>query len=533
MPERSVKQLQKGRDASYVRRTNWLSTWRDGYRYAMPQRDIIDQPRPGQPKGNLVYDSTAINSVAQFANKIQQALFPPFQDHIQLEPGPGVPKDQMDNVMRILEDAAKKHHAALHRSNFAITINEFLLELAMGTGIMMLLEGPDDDPYNFVSCATPTVSIEEGPWGGFGALYREHKLPISVYREQWKDGIVPARWEELEKEDPDAEVSFCEATYADWDAGKWYYELWEDEGEQKLLRQPRVYDFASPWIVTRWGKAANEVYGRGPLLFALPDIRTCNRVIELLLQNASLSVAGTYTVTHDGVTNPNTARIIPGGFIPVARNAGHPQGPSIAALERAGSFDLGAFILNDMRANIRRMLFDRGLPEPQGTPPSATEIIERLKEVQTEQGPAFGRMMDELVTPMTTRGLTILNRKGQLQFPIKIDGSVVAVRVTSPLARAQALDDIEGLVQWIEIVAGMLGQESLAIGAKIEDIPAWLGQKLGVDPALIRSDDEREQLKQRIGEMMAQQAVDAQAGAATAQGPNAPQPAMNGAAANA
>ncbi|MDJ0950908.1 MAG: portal protein, partial [Alphaproteobacteria bacterium] len=231
---------------------------------------------------------------------------------------------------------------------------------------------------------------------------------------------------------------------------------------------------------------------------------------ELLLQNASLTVGGAYTVTHDGVVNPNTIRILPGAFIPVARNTGHPQGPSIAPLERTGDFDLAAFVLQDMRVNIKRMLFDRSLPEQTGQPRTATEIIELLKEVQTEQAPAFARIMKEFIVPFAHRGFQIMHKKGQIQFPIEVDGQVIQIRVSSPLARAQHLDDLQNVVQGVEIVGGLFGPEVLASSLKVEEAPAYMYSKLGIDPALIRGEGDRQQIRNQIVERIAGMVAQAQ-----------------------
>ena len=39
----------------------------------------------------------------------------------------------------------------------------------------------------------------------------------------------------------------------------------------------------TPWIVARYMKIPGEVFGRGPLVSALPDVKTLNKTLELLL----------------------------------------------------------------------------------------------------------------------------------------------------------------------------------------------------------------------------------------------------------
>ncbi len=36
-------------------------------------------------------------------------------------------------------------------------------------------------------------------------------------------------------------------------------------------------------------KVAGEVYGRGPLIAAMPDVKTLNKTVELVLKNAALA----------------------------------------------------------------------------------------------------------------------------------------------------------------------------------------------------------------------------------------------------
>lgn len=527
MARRTVKRLKKGWTAAVKRAVNWESSWRDGYRFAMPQRDIMDQPKPGQPKGSTVMDSTAINSTAAFVNRIQLAMFPPFQDFIRLEPGPALQGDEnvLAQARKKLDAISKMFHALIHRSNFKIVINEMLYDLAIGTGVMMMLEGDDDSPFRFISVALPLVRLEPAAWGGVGAIYRQHKLTLDVIKEQWPEATIPDDWEASAKEDDSVEFKLFEATYREEPKGVLYYDLWRDEDENHLLPEPRIYSGVGPWITVRWVRASNEVYGRGPLMFALPDIRTINRTKELILKNASLTVAPIYTGTNDGVFNPNTARFRPGSVIPVARNQGHPMGASLVPLERAGDFNVGQLVVQDLQVSIKQMLFDKALPPEAGQPRTATEIVERIKELAMNTGPAFGRLMDELIVPVVMRGLEIMERKGLIDFPVKIDGTTVKVEVTSPLAQEQNLEDIQNVVNWWQLSA-MIRPEIAMLGIKVEDLPQWFGAKLGVDQELARDPQEKSGLQQMVAGIIAQQQnpEGAAPGAEGQQGPAAPPP---------
>ena len=65
-------------------------------------------------------------------------------------------------------------------------------------------------------------------------------------------------------------------------------------------------------------EAGRRDYGRSPVAKALPDIHTANKVVELILTNASIAATGIWTAEDDGVLNPATIRLVPRAIIPKA-----------------------------------------------------------------------------------------------------------------------------------------------------------------------------------------------------------------------
>jgi hypothetical protein len=76
----------------------------------------------------------------------------------------------------------------------------------------------------------------------------------------------------------------------------------------------------------------------------------------------------------------------------------------------------------------------------------------------------------------------------------KVDGRQVAVKYTSPFAKSQAQEDVQALQNTIGL-SQLVDPQGLALGAalKIEDIPAWVARKFGLDEKLIRNADEKKQ----------------------------------------
>ena len=270
---------------------------------------------------------------------------------------------------------------------------------------------------------------------------------------------------------------------------------------------------SSPWIVARYMKVAGEVYGRGPLVTAIPDIKTLNKTLEMLLKNASLSIAGVYTAADDGVLNPQTIRIVPGAIIPVARNGG-PQGESLRMLPRSGDFNVSQIVINDLRMNIKKIMLDDTLPPDNMSARSATEIAERMKELAQNLGSAFGRLITETMIPLVSRVLAVMDERGMIELPLKVNGLQIKVSPVSPIAQAQNMGDIEKITQWVQIASALGPEGQLTVNTSA--ISDYIADKLGVPAELRTSMEERAQAMQAAAQM-AQMQMQAQQGQAPQQ----------------
>ncbi|MCB1972586.1 MAG: phage tail protein, partial [Geminicoccaceae bacterium] len=248
------------------------------------------------------------------------------------------------------------------------------------------------------------------------------------------------------------------------------------DGDDGLLAEGQFA--SSPFISFRWMKAPGEGYGRSPVMKALPDIKTANKVVELVLKNASIAVTGIWQADDDGVLNPAAVKLVPGAIIPKAVGSA-----GLAPLEAPGRFDVSELVLSDLRARIRHALLVDRLGLVQGPRMTATEVLERAAEMARVLGATYGRLQAELLEPLVGRGLAILRRRGEIG-DIRVDGRVIALRYRSPLAEAQRRADAQSALQWIQTVAA-LGPEAMAA----VDLPAfarWFGEQMAVPGELIK-----------------------------------------------
>jgi len=490
---------------AFARKEQWRTIYEDCYRYALPQRNLYDGyyegSVPGQNKMNMVFDSTAIHSTQRFANRIQSGLFPPYKKWCRLEPGNDIPADRKAEVQQALDLYLDKMFTLLRQSNFDLAMGEFLLDLCVGTAVMLIQPGDDINPIQFTPVPQYLIALEEGPHGTVDNVYRKYKVRAEALPRQYPDIKLNEQLKRLIESKPQEMVELIEAVIIDTERKDYCYHIIHEKTKDELVF--RRMD-TTPWIVARYMKIPGEVFGRGPLVSALPDVKTLNKTLELLLKNASIACAGVYTAADDGVINPSNIRITPGSIIPVARNGG-PQGASLAPLPRSGDFNVSQIVINDLRVNIKKTLLDDTLPPDNMSARSATEIVERMKELSQNLGAAFGRLITETMVPIITRVLFIMDEKGLIQLPLKVNGLEVKVVPVSPLAKAQNLEEINEVMQFFQI-ANSLGPGGVA-ELKPDAIATYIGDKLGVPSNLRTTPEEKQQIIQQSMQMFSQQAA--------------------------
>ena len=212
-----------------------------------------------------------------------------------------------------------------------------------------------------------------------------------------------------------------------------------------------------------------------------------------------MAISGIYQMDDDGVVNTDTINLVPGTIIPKAMGSA-----GLQPIKAAGDFNVANLVLNDMRSNIKRALYNDMLGDPNKTPASATEIAERMADLSRRIGSAFGRLQAEMVQPILQRVVYILKKQGRIDLPT-INGREVKVKSVSPLAQAQANQDISSVSRYLQLVGGTFGPEVLNLLIRSDDVAVYLAKKFGVPDSLVRDGVEREQLMQAAQQMAQQQ----------------------------
>ena len=501
----SPQEILKRQEKAEARKEEWRTIYEECYEFALPQRNLYtgyyEGRTPGQNKMARVFDATAVNSTQRFANRIQSALFPPYRSWCTLHPGNNIPNERKAEVREALEIYSQRMFDVIRQTNFDLAISEFLLDLCVGTAVMLVQPGDEEVPVRFVPVPQYLVSLEEGPNGTVDNVYRKLRIRGDVIQRQWPDAQIPERLQQMITDKPEEEIDLIEATVFNADEDVYCYHLiWPKEkiGNELVYRTMSI----SPWIVARFMKVPGEVYGRGPLVTALPDIKTLNKVKELVLKNASIAVTGVYTAADDGVLNPQTIQIKPGAIIPVARNGGA-QGESLRPLRPATDFNVAQLVINDLVNGIKQMLFDNSLPPDNMSARSATEIVQRMKELSQNLGSAYGRLITEAMTPLVRRILYVMDEMNLIDLPLNVNGLEVKVVPTAPLAQAQNMDDLDSVLQFAQI-AMQFGQAGM-MAINQDEMVSYIAEKMGVPQSLLNTPEEKQLMIQQMQEMQAAQ----------------------------
>lgn len=497
------EEVKKRYELATSRKDQWRGIYEDAYRYCLPNRNLYDGyyegDSPGQDKMSRVFDSTAIQSTHRFANRLQSGIFPPMRDWCRLAPGKAIPADRQVEIQRVLDDYTTKMFGVLRQSNFDMAMGEFLLELAIGTAVMLIQPGDEVQPMRFTCIPTFTVCFEEGPFGTVDKVYRKMKKPFNVLDQEFPDIKIPNEIAQRYQDAENDKITLIESTYYDKTKGIYHYQIIDESGQHELLHRELT---SFPWVISRYMVASQEIMGRGVCLTALPDIKSLNRAIELTLKNASLSIGGVFTAADDGVLNPSTISILPGAIIPVARNGG-PQGASLAPLPRSGDPQLSQIVANDLRMSIKKILLDEDLPPENMSARSATEITEKTRQLAQNLGSAFGRLINETMYPIVRRTLETMDQMGMIDLPLRVNGLEVKVVPSAPLAQAQNMAKVQEVMQFAQIAqaAGPAGQFVL----KQEAVLDYVAEQMAVPSELITTPEERVEMQKQAMQQMQQQ----------------------------
>lgn len=304
--------------AAKARRGVWEAHWQECYDHALPQGGGMSRPSTaGERRVDRLFDGTAPDAVDQLAASLMAELTPPWSRWFGLVPGPDLDPGERDGVTALLERIATIVQSHFDRSNFAVEMHQCYLDLvAAGTASLLVEENPPGEPSSLLFTAIPLAEavLEDGPSGRLDVTFRTVALTLAQLDRRFGCSELPEALRRRGEREPQHRFEVIEAVVPDGPAYRYAVLLDHGDGTPSVLLEGRFG--RSPFVNFRWMKAPGESYGRSPVMKALPDIKTANKVVELVLKNASIAVSGIWQADDDGVLNPATIRLVPGAINP-------------------------------------------------------------------------------------------------------------------------------------------------------------------------------------------------------------------------
>lgn len=487
----------------------WEDKYRQLYRYFMPDRNTIDDYSPGQQKDEYVFDSTAVDSLEDYASRMESQLVPPGREWMILESGTDIPENKHQEINEKLEIMTNTLFSHINSSNFSSQIHEAFLDLGISTGAIIVEEGDGiQSSLRFRCVSLSELVLERSARGIVETAWRTITIqaadipaifPRITMSDNMKRDIV---------ENPETDYEFIEGVSLNEDQSSYTSMVLHPQEKAVVYEEQQE---SSPWIIFRESTIPGETYGRGRAFRCLNDVKTLNRIRENYLRGLALIGNPIYTATDDGIINPYTIRLEPNAIIPVGSN--ERNNPTLAPLQPAGIPDLNQAEMAYLRDNVRRTMLSKPFGQIDETPVrTATEMsIRNADMAQTSIG-ASGRIQAELLERLVARCVYILRKAGKLP-EMRVDGKEVAIKFTSPAARAQDEAELATTMRFMEMMTAM-PPEIVQQTIKLDKVPKHIADIVGLSSSLLKSDLEiqEEQAEQKQQQQAMQAAAMAQQG---------------------
>lgn len=480
----------------YKRAVNRIEKWfpflEEAYRYVHPNKEIFfefpEDTTRGESTTNEIFDSTPEMGLQGFANNVQSLILPPHRHFASLKAGPDVPDEQVDALNEELQKITNQIFKWINLSNLNLVSNESFMELGIGTAIIRIEEGTDEEPFSFTSIDLAQVAFEGGPNQSIENVWRKMRLPVRLIKRTWPGSVIPAEI----GSDENVEVEVIEGVifYPENDKDSRFFYYVQLMGGKDVFTEFRNY---SPFTVGRYSVRTNELVGRGPALIALNDIKVLNTMAETELKSARFKFDPPWLINTGSAMNPFNINITPGTPIYVD---GSLQG-AIEPLSIGGDPNFIQLSISDLRARILKIMLANPMPTNPVPGQTATDATLRQQEWIRNSGIAIGRLIREFVQPIVEKVIIILQKKGLLDLSqlktvdkLVIDNKIIELRLNTPLADVQNLDEIkkmEDFAQFLGMVVGPVGGMPPSVFAlKTLDIADWAANKFNIDLELVR-----------------------------------------------
>lgn len=452
--------------------------------YIAPSKSNILRKSTNSKRNELIFDSTAPNSLAIAVSAIQGTLTPSTIKWFSL-------RGEDDSLLTEVSD---QMFLALNNSNFAASMQLCFEDLLLfGSCCLFISERNVSESGNFAglrfkSFQPGTFVIMENSDGAVDTVMREFEFTLLQTVQQYgKENLSDKSKALLAENKLNEKIKLLHVSmprenrdYFSTDKfnkpfSQFVLEL-ENENTGKILEESGTE--VSPYIVARW---KGNHYGRSPGMDILPDVRSLNTAVKMRFEAWAKAINPPYLVNNYGIFGNLDLR--PGAQNPVKANVGE----AVQELITQSRFDVANFNEELLRNSIRQGLFIDQIqfPPMEGTPVSATEFSGRFEMMQRVLGPILGRLENEFLQGILVRSFSLM------QSFFTLDTDILNIQFDGPLARTQRSSDIESVSRYYQVALPISqSKPEILDGVNHQEIGVFLAERSGVPGNLISSQEE-------------------------------------------
>ena len=454
MDEERIRKLLDRWRGLETARDPWLSSWEELSDYVLPRKNGFRNRGQGRAGDERIYDSTPCHALDLLASALGGLLTNPALPWFSIRVRD---KDlaEVDGVRAYVAEATSRLTALFNAeaSGFQAAAHELYLDVALlGTGALYV----EADPVSgarFSARPLSEVVLAESARGVVDTVLRRYQLTARQAYAQWGEACSEATRKKAQDK-PEDTLEILHAVFPRQDRDPLglgcrhfpYASVYCELAEARVLEESGYLEM--PYMVPRWSKAAGEVYGRGPGLTALSDIRVLNAMSRTALMAAEKMSDPPLMVPDDGFLGQIHSG--PGGLS--YYRAGTTD--RVEALPVAVDLKATESMMQTRRESVRRIFLNDQLQPPGSPALSATEALIRQSEKMRVLGPVLGRLQTEFLAPLLTRSFNVLLRTGHLPpLPPGLTREDLCMDYASPVARAQKQYEAQTLAQAMAYVA--------------------------------------------------------------------------------
>ena len=493
------------------RRSTWETHWQEVADYMLRRKaDIVRRRSRGDKRMERIFDSSPLQALELLASSLHGMMTNPATPWFTLR-FKKLEDSNDDEAKLWLEEATEVMYTAFNRSNFQQEIFELYHDLITFGTAAMFVEEDEQDLIKFSTRHIDEVYVAENQKGRIDTIFRRFHMTARALVQKFGDN-VSQDIRTMSQKNPYQEVDIIHAVYprnefnpkkkdkANMPFESVYFEY--KGGNELSLSGFKEF----PFVVPRYLKASNEVYGRSPAMTALPDVKMLNEMCKVTIKAAQKQVDPPLLVPDDGFLLP--VRTVPGG-LNFYRSGTRDR---IEPLNIGANNPLGLNMEEQRRNAIREVFYVNQLQLQQGPQMTATEVIQRNEEKMRLLGPVLGRLQSELLQPLIDRVFNILLRNNQFASPPEtLSGVNIDIEYVSPLAKAQKSTELQSIMRGIEILGSLANVAPVFDYVNFDNLVKHVADIVGMPQKLLKSQSQvtairDEQAQQQQEQMQMQQA---------------------------